>query len=79
MLGKIPHDFAILGIERVNEAFSYAQGNHRHTVGVVDVPTGVFILVVELDVFDAISLEAGNRIGIEIERIHLLHAVVAKE
>ena len=47
MPGKIPHDFAILGIERVNEAFSNAQGDHRSIVGVVDVSTSVFVLVDE--------------------------------
>ena len=58
MLGEIPHDFAIFGIERVNKSFSNAQGDHGNTVGVIDVPTGVFVFVVKYDVFNAIGLEA---------------------
>jgi hypothetical protein len=69
MFGEIPHNFAIRGIERMNKAFSNAQGDHGNTVGGVDAPTGVFVLVVELDVFDAIGLEAGNWISFEIEGI----------
>jgi hypothetical protein len=55
----------------MNEAFSNAQGDHRNSVGVVDVPTGVSVLVVEFDVFNAIGLEAGNWISMEIEGIQL--------
>jgi hypothetical protein len=45
-----------------DQGFGYAQGDHGNTVGVVDVPTGIFVLIVERDVFDAIGPKAGNGI-----------------
>jgi hypothetical protein len=33
-----------------DQGFGYAQGDHGNTVGVVDVPAGIFVLIVERDV-----------------------------
>jgi len=45
-----------------DQGFGYVQGDHGHTVGVVDVPTDIFVLIVERDGFDVIGLKAGNDI-----------------
>ena len=60
MLGEIPHNSAIFGIECMNQSFGDAQGNHRNSLVIVDIPTAVFVLVIEHDVFDSICLEACN-------------------
>ena len=49
MLGESPNNLCILWIERMDQGFGYVQGDHGHTVGVVDVPTGIFVLIVERD------------------------------
>ena len=44
----------------MDQAFGCAQGDHGNTVGVVDVPTGIFILMVEREVFAKASQEIQN-------------------
>ncbi len=63
LVGESPHNFSMPRIERMDQAFGYAQGDPGNTAGVVDVPKGYFgVLIVERNVFDAIGLKAGNGI-----------------